>query len=60
LIRDGDVRDYADLARLGHVMQACLSQIIDLLLLAPAQEAILFLPTVEARDDPVCERRIVD
>ena len=35
LIRDGEVRDYADLARLGHVTRARLSQIMDLLLSAP-------------------------
>src|SRR5436190_21045272 len=44
LIRDGDVRDYADLARLGHVTRARLSQIMDLLLLAPElQEPLLFM-----------------
>src|SRR5262245_49498655 len=39
LIADGDVRDYADLARLGHVTRARLSQIMDLLLLAPDIQA---------------------
>ena len=59
LIRDGDVRDYADLARLGHVSRARLSQIMDLLLLAPEiQEEILFLPAVSAGDDPVHERQL--
>ena len=59
LIRDGDVRDYAELARLGHVTRARLSQIMDLLLLAPdIQEQILFLPAVEAGDDPVTERQV--
>ena len=59
LIADGDVRDYADLARLGHVTRARLSQIMDLLLLAPAiQEQILFLPLVETGDVPVHERQL--
>ena len=59
LIRDGEVRDYADLARLGHVSRARLSQIMDLLLLAPdIQEAILVLPAVEGGDDPIHERQL--
>jgi hypothetical protein len=42
LIRDGAVRDYADLARLGHVSRARITQIMNLLNLAPViQEAIL-------------------
>jgi len=57
MIRDGVVKDYAELARLGHVSRARLSQIMDLLLLAPRiQEAILFLPAVQAGEDPVYER----
>ncbi len=57
LIRGGDVRDYAELARVGHVSRARLTQIMDLLLLAPEiQEEVLFLaPVVEGRD-PVDER----
>jgi hypothetical protein len=47
LIRDGDVRDYADVARLGHVTRARVTQIMNLLLLAPdIQEEILFLPRI--------------
>jgi hypothetical protein len=39
------VRDYAELARLGHVSAARVSQIMILLHLAPAiQDYILFLP----------------
>lgn len=51
-VRDGVVKDYAELARLGHVTRARLTQIMDLNLLAPdIQEAILDLPrTVEGRD----------
>lgn len=59
LIRDGEVRDYADLARLGHVTRARLSQIMDLLLLAPdIQEQLLFLPPIENGQDPIHERRL--
>lgn len=51
-VRDGVVKDYAELARLGHVTRARLTQIMDLNLLAPdIQEAILDLPrTAEGRD----------
>jgi hypothetical protein len=52
LIRTGVVRDYAGLARLGHVTRARITQIMNLLQLAPdLQEQILFLPpTVHGRD----------
>ena len=41
----GVVRDYADLARLGHVTRARVTQIMNLLLLAPdIQERVLFGP----------------
>ena len=47
LVRTGAVRDYAELARLGQVSRARLTQIMNLLHLAPdIQEAILFLPRV--------------
>lgn len=43
LIRTGQVADYAELARLGHVTRARLTQIMNLLNLAPdIQEALLF------------------
>jgi len=48
LIRSGQVKDYAALARLGRVSRARISQIMNLLQLAPdIQEQILFL----RRDD---------
>lgn len=52
LIRDGDVTDQAELARIGHVSRARLTQLMNLLCLAPdIQEEILFLPeTVRGRD----------
>lgn len=52
LVQSGDVADYATLAKLGHVTRARISQIMNLLTLAPdIQEAILFLPpTIKGRD----------
>lgn len=59
LIRDGVVADYADLARLGHITRARMTQIMNLLHLAPdIQEGILFLPAVEMGKDPVTEREL--
>ena len=44
LIRQGIVTDYAELARLGHVTRARVTQIMNLRLLAPQiQEELLFL-----------------
>lgn len=57
LIRDGEVRDLADVARLGHVTRARVTQVMNLLHLAPdLQEAILALPRVERGRDPITER----
>lgn len=43
LIRRGIVTDYADIARLGHVTRARVTQIMNLRLLAPEiQEALIF------------------
>jgi hypothetical protein len=54
LIRSGQVTGYAELARLGHVSRARLSQIASLLGLAPdLQEAILFLPRTLRGRDPI-------
>ena len=59
LIRDGVVTDYAELARLGHVSRARVTQIMNLLNLAPdIQEWLLFLPPVERGRDPVGEREL--
>jgi hypothetical protein len=42
MVDRGEVRDYADLAHLGHVTRARLTQIMNLLLLAPdIQEEIM-------------------
>jgi hypothetical protein len=44
MVDRGEVRDYADLARLGYVTRARLTQIMNLLLLAPdIQERVLFV-----------------
>jgi hypothetical protein len=51
------VADQAELARLGHVTRARLTQIMNLLNLAPdIQEQILFSPATERGDDAVTER----
>ncbi|MBU4270538.1 MAG: hypothetical protein KKE86_07550 [Planctomycetes bacterium] len=59
LVRDGVVADQADLARLGHVTRARVTQIMNLLCLAPdIQEALLFLPSVLGGRDPIRERQL--
>jgi hypothetical protein len=59
LVRAGDVTDYADLARLGHVTRARITQIMNLLRLAPdIQEKILFLPHVTAGRDLIHLRQL--
>ena len=59
LVREGVVQDYADLARLGHVTRARVTQIMNLLHLAPdIQEAILFLPRTVKGRDPITERHL--
>ena len=50
LVRSGAVRDYAELARLGHVTRARVTQIMNLLNLAPdIQEYLLWLPPTSGR-----------
>jgi hypothetical protein len=59
LVRGGAVKDYADAARLGGVTRARMTQIINLLNLAPdIQEEILFLPQVATERQAVPERRV--
>jgi hypothetical protein len=59
LIREGAVKDYAELARLGGVTRARLTQIMNLLNLAPdIQEEILFLPPVAGEREAISERRV--
>ncbi len=57
LVKDGKVKNQAELARLGHVTRARLTQIMTLLQLAPdIQEEILFLPPIERGCEPLVER----
>src|SRR5262245_15230857 len=59
LIRDGVVADQAELARLGHVTRARLTQIMNLLQLAPdLQEQIVFLPNFKSGRSPLTERKL--
>lgn len=59
LVRGGEVADYADIARLGHVTRARVTQIMNLLCLAPdIQESILFLPRTKHGRDPVREHHV--
>lgn len=57
LIRDGEVKDLAEIARLGQVTRARVTQIMNLLHLAPdIQEALLVLPRTENGRNPISER----
>ena len=57
LLRDGQVADQSELARLAHVTQPRITQIMNLLHLAPdIQEELLHLPPVAAGKDPITER----
>ena len=59
LIKEGEIDDQADLARLGNVSRARVTQIMNLLQLAPEiQEALLFLPRTVKGRDPIRERHI--
>jgi hypothetical protein len=54
LVHQGIIADYATLARLGQVSRARVTQILNLLCLAPdIQEAILFLPPTQQGRDPI-------
>ena len=57
LIRSGSVSDQSELARLAHVTQPRMTQIMNLLHLAPdIQESLLFLPRVESGKAPIHEK----
>jgi hypothetical protein len=59
LLLEKKIRDYAELARLGRVTRARMTQIMKLLNLAPdIQEQILFLPPVKGLNERTL-RRIV-
>ena len=59
LLAEGVARDYADLARLGGVTRARLTQIMNLTLLAPdIQEDLLHLPRITSGRDPITEPKL--
>ena len=59
MIRAGELRNLADAARAIGVTRARMTQIMNLLLLAPTiQEAILNLPLVTNGRNPVSERAL--
>jgi len=59
LLRDGKVADQSELARLVHVTQPRMTQIMNLLHLAPdIQEDVLHLPSVAEGRDPITERHL--
>ena len=59
LIKAGKIDNQAELAQLGNVSRARITQIMNLLNLAPdIQEALLFLPSVESGKDRVTEREL--
>lgn len=59
LITSGAIADQAEAARLGHVTRARMTQIMNLLLLAPdIQEAVLNLPVVERGREPIVETHL--
>ena len=59
LLRTGKVRDMSELARLAHVTQPRMTQIMNLLHLAPdIQEELLHLPPIAEGRDPITERHL--
>ena len=59
LIQDGIISDQSELARLAHVTQPRMTQIMNLLNLAPdIQEQLLFMPRVHNGRDPIHEKML--
>ncbi len=59
LVAEGGVANQAELAEVGRITRARVSQILNLLHLAPdIQEALLFLPDVSQGRDPITERHL--
>ncbi|MBF0121468.1 MAG: hypothetical protein HQK79_21780 [Desulfobacterales bacterium] len=59
MVKNGEMRDLADIARLGHISRARMSQIADMLMLAPEiQEFLLFLPLIKKGNDCISEHEI--
>ena len=60
LRRRGLVTDYADMARLGDVTRARMTQIMSLINLAPdIQEEILYLPRTQQGWDPITVKKLI-
>ena len=60
LLRAGHIQKQAELARLGHVSRARISQILSLFHLAPdIQEALLFLPRVQRGRAPLILAKVL-
>lgn len=59
LLQEGVITDQSELARLAHVTQPRMTQIMNLLHLAPdIQEQLLFLPRVTNGRDPIHEKML--
>jgi hypothetical protein len=59
LVQTGVIAHYAELARLGHVSRARVTQILNLRWLAPdLQEAVLLLPRTVRGRDPISLRQL--
>ena len=59
-LRQGVFKDCGEVARVGHVTRARVSQILSLVHLAPdIQEAILFLPRTQRGRDPVILSEVI-
>ena len=59
LVQAGVIANYAELAQLGHVSRARITQIVNLRFLAPdLQEAVLFLPRTTRGRDPIHLRQL--
>ena len=59
MLQDGDARDQSSLAQMVNVTQPRMTQILNLLHLAPdIQEAVLFLPGTLKGTDPIHEKTL--
>lgn len=59
LLRSGTISDTIELARLAKVTQPRITQVMNLLHLAPdIQEELLFLPLIEQGRDPIKEKQL--
>ena len=59
LVRDGDVTNFAEIARVGYVTRARVTQIMNLINLAPdIMDEILHLPLVTHGIDPISEHHL--